>query len=127
MMLYTIANEYIKDLMTPEQLKEGVSKLCQFMMNEAKGLNYYLEEFTYERTIDLLKLLPDDNIKDYELDVLLFLFQEKSKKRKFKDGRAPSFSDVTLFMRKVKALKDSGKQIEPLAWNAIGEVARYIL
>ncbi len=45
--------------------------------------------------------------------MLVFLFKENSKKKKFFSGRGPTYKDVTLLLKKLKYAKDSNLDLDP--------------
>lgn len=57
LMLYTLALDYQTDLVEAGKFREGVQKLCKYVGATTEGMNYYMEHFNYEKSIDFVRLL----------------------------------------------------------------------
>jgi len=98
------------------------------MLNEVDGLNYYFDNFTFEHTMDLIRLLPEDeSISLYQIEVVYYLFSQKRNKKSFKEGRSATYQDVIVFLRKYEALKNSERPIEEDSLKILNESVRYVL
>ena len=71
----TVATEYIPTLMSKEVYQKAVKKLTKHLSEEVEGLNYLLQELKYDKVIDFLKLLNEDNINLETFEIIVEIFK----------------------------------------------------
>lgn len=55
--------------------------------------------------MDLLKLIPEDNITANHFETILALFKKsKGQQKAFYEGRRPSYEDVQLILSRIKSV-----------------------
>ncbi len=85
-----------------------MKELGHYLLEDIEGINYLIGEFNYDRCIDLLNLIPEDQLSAHHFETILALFKEfKGRKKSFYDGRKPSYEDVQLILSRIEAIKTS--------------------
>jgi len=69
-------------------MQAAVRELEEKMLDEISGINYLVQEFNFDKSMDLLRLI--EKPKPGHLEMVLALFKAK----KFYEGRRPSLDDV---------------------------------
>ena len=97
-------------------------------MEDIDGINYLINEFNYDKCIDLLNLIPPEDLTANNFETILALFkQSKGRKRSFYNGRKPSYDDVSLILSRIEAIKSQNSDIDDASLQSMREVTRLIL
>jgi len=81
-------------------------ELRNYLMEDIEGINYLINEFNYDKCIDLLNLIPAKALTANNFETILALFkQAKGRKRSFYDGRKPSYEDVSLIISRIESIR----------------------
>lgn len=89
-----------------------MKNLGQELLDDQKGLNYLLNEFDYDKTMDFISIYPDEMMTKDHLQILLVIFEANKKKKKFYYARKPIYEDVEYLLKKLKVVKDQFTQEE---------------
>ena len=110
LMLFTLVKENkfkgFSKVMKEEDLNEKLKELSHSLVEDINTLNYMINEFNFDKCLDLLRLLsPPETLTPQHFDLILALFKQKNKKF-FKESRPPSYSDVELFVTRFSQLSE---------------------
>jgi hypothetical protein len=96
-----------------DNFEKSLSNLVYYLLEEVDGINYLITEFNFDKCMDLLALIPQDQLNPSHFETILALFKEsRSRKRTFYDGRKPSYDDVQLILSRIEAIKANNKEID---------------
>ena len=73
--LLTVATEYFPNLMEKEAYSKAVKKLIKYLSEEVDGLNYLMQELKYDKVIDFLKLVDEENINLEKFEIIAEIFK----------------------------------------------------
>lgn len=108
-LLTLIKSNKIKDfnkVLSPEVFNQRVGELVNYLLEDIEGINYLIGEFNFDRCIDLLHLIPEDQLSANHFETILALFREfKGRKKTFYDGRKPVYEDVQLILSRIEVIK----------------------
>ena len=124
--LLTVATEYFPTLMEKEAYSKAVKKLIKYLSEEVDGLNYLMQELKYDKVIDFLKLVDEENINLEKFEIIAEIFKIQSKKASFYRVRRPSYEDVAMLMKKLQFIKPKCKEGSTL-WASLVEITRVLL
>lgn len=90
----------------PSDLYEAkVKDLYLYIFEKMEGLNFFFQEFNYDKYLDFLSLVQGTISREH-LDTILVMLIEKTKKKSaektFFEGRRPNMDDVTLLVRLIE-------------------------
>lgn len=78
MMLLTLVQENkfkgFNKVLDRENFDKCVSELTNHLMEEIDGINYLISEFNYDKCMDLLAIIPEDQLIASHFETILALF-----------------------------------------------------
>ncbi|CDW91269.1 UNKNOWN [Stylonychia lemnae] len=126
-MLYTLCKHNLKDLIPEEKLNQKIREFNNHLAGTSQGLNYIFQEYNLAQVLELFNLVPDELItKDY-FEYLVAILSEQLKKSKFTRCRQPTYTDVSVFMRKLGNLKSQNQELEAECLKRYNQVIRVLL
>jgi hypothetical protein len=88
-----------------------------------------ISEFNFDLCLDLLKLIPESRLQTAHFETILALFKagNSTRKKRFYEGRKPSYDDVQVIVERIRWLKEGDKEIEQSSVELMREIARLVL
>jgi len=133
MMLLTLVHESkfkgFDQVLTREEFNKNQKSLANYLLEDIDGINYLITEFNFDKCLDLLSLIPKEQLNASHFETILALLKEsRSRKRTFYDGRRPSYDDVQLIINRIEHIKAAKKkQIDDASLQSMREITRLIL
>ena len=90
----------IRKILSEEQLEKAVEELEAKLLEELEGINYFVQEFNFDKTMDLLRLIPEKRLQSSHFEMMLALFKAK----KFFEGRKPTIDDVKILSDRISTV-----------------------
>ena len=82
-----------------------MDEVSKFLLDEIDGINFLVQEFNFDKCMDLLRLIPSEKLSVNHFEMILALFKKSRHNRKFYDGRKPNFNDVAIIVDRIQSVK----------------------